>query len=75
MTKEDYKKAIVTGAVMGVVGAITGFLLIWAYIEIPIWYRSYRANHGTNYSHSHCVMSASTQKDSIDCTPDSILDD
>lgn len=44
MTKDDWKKAVVTGIVTGVVGAFMIIILTICYIEISDWYREYKRN-------------------------------
>lgn len=42
MTKEDIKKAVLTGVIGGITAAVTVLVLIWAYIFLGDWYKEYK---------------------------------
>ena len=46
MTKEDIKKAVLTGVIGGITGAVTVLVLIWAYIFLGDWYKEYKKGKG-----------------------------
>jgi len=55
MTKEDKKKAVLTGIVSGITTAITLLVLTWTYIEVMDWYRDYREKQAIKCgATSHC---------------------
>lgn len=42
MTKEDIKKAVLTGIVGGFTAALSLLLLVWAFVKITDWYNDYQ---------------------------------
>lgn len=73
MTKDDWKKAVVTGITAGVVGAVTLLTLTLCYIKITDWYREYkRSKVNLEGVYTHCER-PELLKDSAICT-DNILD-
>lgn len=55
MTKEDIKKAILSGIASGITIVITAFILIWVQTELSSWYREYKEEQAINRgAASHC---------------------
>ena len=42
MTKEDFKKSVLTGVVSGFTAAVLILVLLWTYIYVDHWYKEYK---------------------------------
>ena len=42
MTREDIKKAVLTGVIGGITAAVTVLVLLWAYIFLEDWYKEHK---------------------------------
>ena len=54
MNRDDLKKAVVTGVITGVVGAVTAFLLLLAYVEFPRWYSRHYSEDNNDAGRTRC---------------------